>query len=131
MPKPWITKITVKLASQTLEAEAEGKLFHKCPCVTGDASYPTKRGKHVINGMHPNYTSKKYGVPMNYAMFFYKGQAIHQYHEIIHGVAWPTVRLLRSFSDAFGSHGCVRLQKADAKKLFEHSVDKKTIVEVI
>jgi hypothetical protein len=54
---------------------------------------------------------------MNYAIFFTTdGKAIHQYH----GIAGLTaVRFARhNVADWFGSHGCVRLEEAHARALF-------------
>jgi lipoprotein-anchoring transpeptidase ErfK/SrfK len=113
MPK----RIVIELANQIVTAyEATGSVFHVCDCVTGDSSHPTPSGKFKIERKHHPYTSKKYGVPMNYAMFFTTtGEALHKYH----GPApWWLLRIARTFTDEVGSHGCVRLQEDDAKKLY-------------
>lgn len=109
--------IVVDLKAQTVTASNGGKLFHSCDCVSGDSSHPTPTGKFQIIRKHHPYTSKKYGVPMNYAMFFTNtGEALHQYH----GPApWWLLRIGRDLTSAVGSHGCVRLQEDDAKKLYE------------
>jgi lipoprotein-anchoring transpeptidase ErfK/SrfK len=108
--------IVVDLKDQHVTAAEGGTVFHTCECVSGDDSHPTPTGKFKIVRMHHPYTSKKYKVPMNYAMFFTKtGEALHQYH----GPApWWMLRLGRSISNSVGSHGCVRLQEDDAKKLY-------------
>lgn len=129
--KETITRITVHLGSQTVEAHIGKKLFHKCDCVTGDRNHDTRKGKYVVERKHSKYTSKTYGVPMNYAMFYYKGLALHQYHGLPWGLPWAALRVARSYSDSFGSHGSVRLQEADARKLFDNSVEKKTEVWVV
>lgn len=110
-------RILVDLAAQKVTAFAGAAVFHSCDCVSGDATHPTPKGSFTINRKHHPYTSKKYRVPMNYAMFFTKtGEALHQYH----GPApWALLRLGRSITNAVGSHGCVRLQESDAKKLYE------------
>ncbi|MDF2764369.1 MAG: hypothetical protein K0S81_1363 [Rhodospirillales bacterium] len=63
---------------------------------------------------------------MDFAMFFYKGQALHQYH----GFGWPLLYYAKKGTDLIGSHGCVRLQKADAEKLFGWAVEYETVVHV-
>jgi len=123
MPK----KIVVDLAAQTVTAFDGGKVYHACDCVSGDSSHPTPKGLFSVNRKHHPYTSKKYGVPMNYAMFFTTtGEALHQYH----GPApWTVLRAGRWLTERVGSHGCVRLQESDAKKLYGWAAAG-TVVEV-
>ena len=108
--------IVVDLTEQQVTASEAGKVFHTCECVSGDANHPTPTGKFKINRKHHPYTSRKYKVPMNYAMFFTTtGEALHQYH----GPApWWMLRLGRDITARVGSHGCVRLQESDAEKLY-------------
>jgi hypothetical protein len=58
--------------------------------------------------------------------FFYEGQALHQYH----GYGWPLLYYAKKGTDLIGSHGCVRLQEADAKKLYGWAVEYETVVHV-
>ena len=121
-------KIVVNLNKQSVAAYDGGKVFHTCECVTGDAAHATPTGSIEIIRKHHPYTSKKYKVPMNYAMFFTKsGIALHQYH----GPApWWMLQAMRSVTTAIGSHGCVRLQEDDAKKLYGWAAIN-TTVEVV
>jgi len=121
-------RIVVNLTSQMVTAFDGTTVFHSCECVSGDSSHPSPPGKHRINRKRHPYTSKKYGVPMDYAMFFTTtGEALHQYH----GPApWWLLRFGRTLSTSVGSHGCVRLQKDDAKKLYQWA-PLNTLVEVI
>ncbi len=107
-------RIEVDLSSQNLHAFEKGKEVYSFNCVSGDSSHPTPTGTFSILRKHPTYTSKKYGAPMNYAMFFTKtGEAIHQ------GVAVGPLSYLKSWGvDSIGSHGCVRLAKDNAATLF-------------
>lgn len=109
-------EIVVDLTEQSVTASDSGRLFHKCECVTGDDSHLTPKGRFKINRKQNPYTSHTYHVPMNYAMFFTNtGVALHQYH----GPApWWMLRAGRAMTNAVGSHGCVRLQEDDAKKLY-------------
>lgn len=109
-------RIVVNLTDQSVTASDGPTVFHSCECVSGDSAHATPKGHFKINRKHHPYTSKKYKVPMNYAMFFTTtGEALHQYH----GPApWFLLRVGRSITDAVGSHGCVRLQEDDAKKLY-------------
>ena len=121
-------KIIVNLTDQNLTASEDGKVFHTCECVSGDSAHPTPTGRFEINRKQHPYTSKKYKVPMNYAMFFTTtGEALHQYH----GPApWWLLRVGRELTSAVGSHGCVRLQETDAAKLYRWA-PLRTKVEVL
>jgi lipoprotein-anchoring transpeptidase ErfK/SrfK len=121
-------RIVVNLQAQTVTAYDGNSVFHTCDCVSGDSSHPTPTGKFsVIRKEHP-YTSRTYKAPMNYALFFKStGEALHQYH----GPApWGLLRAGRSLTTFVGSHGCVRLQEADARKLYFWA-PLRTSVEVI
>ena len=112
-------KIVVLLDSLKLQAYENDKLIHEFDHIPGDDAHPTPNGCHFINRKHQIYQSKTYKVPMNYAMFFtITGEAIHQYHG---GVSIETLKAARSHfgSAVIGSHGCVRLDEENAKKLFE------------
>jgi lipoprotein-anchoring transpeptidase ErfK/SrfK len=109
-------RIDVDLAKQTVTAYDDKTVFLTCECVSGDASHATPKGRFRIIRKHHPYTSKAYRVPMNYALFFTTtGVALHQYH----GPApWFLLRAGRALTNAVGSHGCVRLQEDDARKLY-------------
>ena len=121
-------KIVVDLSKQTVTAFDGATVFHTCDCVSGDATHPTPTGTYEVNRKHHPYTSKKYKVPMNYAMFFTTtGEALHQYHG---PVPWWLLKAARAVSNDVGSHGCVRLEESDAKKLYGWAL-LKTTVEVV
>ena len=109
-------RIVVNIKAQTVTAYDGDSVFHSCDCVTGDASHQTPIGRFsVIRKEHP-YTSRTYNVPMNYAMFFKNtGEALHQYHG---PAGWSLLRIGRNLTSMVGSHGCVRLQEADARRLY-------------
>ena len=108
-------RILVKLDHQILKAYENNKLVYEFDCVTGDKDHPTEPGKFQIFRKHRTYTSKKYKVPMDYAMFFSDdGKAIHKSHVV--GLS----SYLKYFGiESIGSHGCVRLDEESAKKLFD------------
>ena len=120
-------RIVVDLTSQTLEALEGGQRVYQFDCVSGDSAHPTDKGTFKIVRKDRIHRSSKYNVQMNFAMFFTTdGKAIHQYHGL---VPLAVVRTLRSGSDWFGSHGCVRLTEEDAKTLFDWTPNG-TIIEV-
>ena len=111
-------EIRVHLDEQTVEALEDGEQVFQFICVTGDENHPTDQGTfHIFRKEHP-YRSKTYGVEMDYANFFTEdGKALHQYHGPIPLSVVRTMR--KDVSEWFGSHGCVRLQEADARALYE------------
>jgi lipoprotein-anchoring transpeptidase ErfK/SrfK len=108
-------RIDVNLTRQVLIAYDGSTEVYTFDCVSGDDVHPTPTGYFsIIRKRHP-YTSHKYHVPMNYAMFFTKaGEAIHQ------GFAVGLLSYLKYFGiDSIGSHGCVRLAEDDASTLYQ------------
>lgn len=108
--------IKVNLGLQILEAYEGAERVFNFKCVTGDMNHATSRGKWKIFRKEEDYISRAYKVDMDYAMFFHKGQAIHQYHGIIN---FSLMRFTKKYvTELVGSAGCVRLREADAKALF-------------
>ena len=113
-------KIIIDLERQKLYAYENEILKFKMNCVTGDRNHPTKSGTFKIFRKEKEYRSKKYNVDMPFTMFFsIDGKGIHaglccfDIESFIKAVA---DKLGKSW---LGSHGCVRLDKADAEKLFD------------
>jgi lipoprotein-anchoring transpeptidase ErfK/SrfK len=107
-------KIQVDLNRQNLYAFDKGVQIYSFNCVSGDKHHPTPIGNFSVLRKHKTYTSKKYRVPMNYAMFFKDtGEAIHQAYSV--GLSSYLKRWGVSY---IGSHGCVRLAENDASTLF-------------
>ena len=128
VPKPEIKPylFEVDIAQQIVRVKIGARTVYECQCIAGDKNNPTKKGRHVIHPKHRYHTSSIYHSKMDFAMFFYKGQALHQYH----GYAWPLLYYGKKGIDLIGSHGCVRLQKEDAEKLFGWAVEYETVVHV-
>ncbi|MCB0654686.1 MAG: L,D-transpeptidase [Saprospiraceae bacterium] len=112
--------IYVDLSHQILYAYEGNKLFRKYDCVTGDKSHKTTVGTHRIGRKHRIYRSRQYDAQMNFAMFFHRGEAIHESH-LVGPMSYARITL-RSIGlgdvDPFGSHGCVRLESSNARELF-------------
>ena len=107
-------KILVNIERQMLIAVESNKLVFEYDVVTGRPHKETHPGNFTITRKFKDYTSKTYGSPMPYTMFFTKdGKAIH-------GTQWATVRsyLHAYITESVGSQGCVGLSEEDAKKLF-------------
>ncbi|MEY4509380.1 MAG: hypothetical protein RLZZ450_1502 [Pseudomonadota bacterium] len=108
-------RITVSLKEQFLEAYDGERRVYRFPCITGDSDHPTLPGIFKIFRKHERYRSRKYNADMDFAMFFdHDGKAIHKYHGL-----FQATRLLKGVSDLIGSHGCVRLEESDVRKLFD------------
>lgn len=78
----------------------------------GSKKNPTPTGAFTVEWKSRKWWSKQYDAAMPYALFYYKGAALHQ------GV-------MRGHS-----HGCVRLNEADAKFLYGIAKEKETRVFV-
>jgi len=107
--------IYVVTDDQKLFAWEGNKLLYEFDVVTGRPGKETHPGVFNIFSKHADYTSKTYGSPMPYTMFFTKdGKALH-------ATQWATLRsyLHAYIIESVGSHGCVGLTKDDAKTLFD------------
>ena len=108
-------KIVVIIDSQILLAMEGTRVVYEHDVVTGRPKKETHPGDYRISRKYKDYTSKTYGSPMPYTMFFSKdGKAIH-------GTQWATIRsyLHAYLTESVGSQGCVGLTKEDAKTLFD------------
>jgi lipoprotein-anchoring transpeptidase ErfK/SrfK len=120
---PWTAPSSPSAARRGLRALAlspapaafdDGRKIFRFPCMTGATDHPTDPGVFKIFNKDERHRSHAYNADMHYAMFFTKdGKAIHQYHG-----PFALTRFMKSMSDRFGSHGCVRLEEADARTLF-------------
>lgn len=108
-------RILVDLDRQVLTAYLGDSKVYEFDCTSGDSTHPTPKGSFKILHKHEKYTSHKYKVAMDHAMFFTTtGEAIHESHAV--GLtSWAKYFGI----GAVGSHGCVRLSKSDATTLFK------------
>jgi lipoprotein-anchoring transpeptidase ErfK/SrfK len=99
-------RIDIDLTTQTMHVESSSGSY-SWPVSTARAGYVTPRGSFVPTGMQRMHYSRKYdNSPMPYSIFFAGGFAIHGTYE----TAW----LGRP-----ASHGCVRLDPANAARLYQ------------
>lgn len=103
------TRICADLRNQKLWLTKNGvRTYTAVRMRSGDPtlsqSEPTKVGNHSVYYKNIDHVSSIFNSPMPYAMFFYGGQAIHE----------------STFSTP-GSHGCINVTRADAKKLWNNS----------
>ncbi|MDJ0797763.1 MAG: L,D-transpeptidase [Calothrix sp. MO_167.B12] len=103
--------IEIDLSEQQLYGWEGKKLAYYFEVSTGKKSTPTPTGKFLIGAKYRynRMRGSDYDIPdVPYAMYFYKGYAIH-------GAYWH---------NKFGipvSHGCVNLRVKDARKLYNWS----------
>ncbi|MDJ0615687.1 MAG: L,D-transpeptidase [Calothrix sp. MO_192.B10] len=103
--------IEIDLSEQQLYGWEGKKLAYYFEISTGKKSTPTPTGKFLIGAKYRynRMRGSDYDIPdVPYAMYFYKGYAIH-------GAYWH---------NKFGipiSHGCVNLRVKDARKLYNWS----------
>lgn len=97
----------VDISSQTMTVKKDGRVIHRWKVSTGRSGYRTPTGTWGPKRMHTMWHSRKYQMsPMPYSIFFRGGYAIH-------GTNYVS-KLGRP-----ASHGCVRLQTSNAKRLFQ------------
>ena len=97
----------VDLSSQTMTVKKDGRTLYNWRVSTARSGYRTPTGKWSPTRMHKMWHSRKYDMsPMPYSIFFYGGYAIHGTNAVS--------RLGRP-----ASHGCVRLDTRNARKLYQ------------
>ncbi len=106
--KAWAdVEIQIVLSQQAMTVEVDHARFATWPVSTARRGYRTPLGTYqpyALERMH--YSTLYQQSPMPYSVFFLRGYAIHGTYEIRH-LGRPV------------SHGCVRLNPANARKLFE------------
>jgi len=116
--------IYVDIDDQKLFAWEGNKLLYEFDVVTGRPGKETHPGVFKIFSKHADYTSKTYGSPMPYTMFFTKdGKALH-------ATQWATLRsyVHTYITESVGSHGCVGLTNENAKILFNWAPEQTRVV---
>lgn len=100
---------------QYFAAYEEKKLWLWGPISSGKIGFDNPQGNFRVLWKKKNYVSKKYKMPMPYAVnFSEKGYFFHQ----------------QALPGRPASHGCIRLLLVDAKKLF-HWIEKKDPVIIV
>lgn len=105
-PRGHVRIVCVDLSNQTLWMQDKNgrRTFGPVPIRSGRKSYPTRTGMKRIYAKKVKEWSYLYNVSMPYSQYFDRGQAFHAYAPPI--------------STPPGSHGCVNMRLADAKRLF-------------
>lgn len=98
--------IRVDKSDQQMTVMQGGRRLFTWPVSTGAFGYDTPVGTYQPTWFSPDHRSRQYGgAPMPWAIFFFEGYAIH--------ATWDTWAL-----GSRASHGCVRLDLANAEKLY-------------
>jgi lipoprotein-anchoring transpeptidase ErfK/SrfK len=96
----------IDISSQTMQVSVDGRSLYVWPVSTARFGYVTPTGNYHPIRLERIWRSTIYNnAPMPYAVFFRGGYAIHGTYEVGH-LGRPA------------SHGCVRLNTADAATLF-------------
>jgi lipoprotein-anchoring transpeptidase ErfK/SrfK len=96
----------VDVSTQTMTVSKSGRIIHRWRVSTGRKGYGTPRGTYRPTRMHKMWHSRKYDMsPMPYSIFYHRGYAIHG-TSYVKSLGRPA------------SHGCVRLDTANARKLY-------------
>jgi lipoprotein-anchoring transpeptidase ErfK/SrfK len=108
-------RIEIRLSRQKLRAFEGDELFHECDCVTGKPGHETHPRRFSVYRKVADHRSTKYDAPMPCSMFFETdGKAIH-------GTGFARARsyAFAAGVESVGSHGCVGVSNADARKLYD------------
>ncbi|MGF7005057.1 L,D-transpeptidase [Aminobacter sp. BE322] len=96
----------VNISTQTMTVTIDGRVIHRWPVSTARRGYVTPRGNWRPKRLHRMWYSSKYeNSPMPYSVFYNGGYAIH---------GTGAVRSLGRPA----SHGCVRLNVANAARFY-------------
>jgi lipoprotein-anchoring transpeptidase ErfK/SrfK len=99
-------QVSVDIGSQRMKVFVDGTLRHVWRVSTGRGKYRTPTGSYRQKRLERSWFSTKYaGSPMPHSIFFYGGYAIHG------------TNYYRSLGRP-ASHGCVRLSRRNAARLF-------------
>jgi len=97
----------VDLSDQAMTVVYKGETLVRWTVSTGRAGYRTPVGSFRPQRMYEDYYSRQYdGSPMPFSVFYDRGYAIHGTYD-----TWSLGRP--------ASHGCIRLLRANAEKLFD------------
>lgn len=96
----------VDVAAQKMTVMRHGRTLYEWPVSTAAAGYTTPRGEYRPYRVHKLWLSRTYdNAPMPYAVFYDRGWAVH-----------GTNAVSRLGTPA--SHGCVRLETANAETFY-------------
>jgi lipoprotein-anchoring transpeptidase ErfK/SrfK len=96
----------IDISTQTMTVSRYGQVIHRWRVSTARRGYVTPPGNYRPTRLNRMWYSRKYDMsPMPYSVFFHGGYAIHGTNAVS--------RLGRP-----ASHGCVRLDTANAAKFF-------------
>jgi lipoprotein-anchoring transpeptidase ErfK/SrfK len=98
--------VRVDISDQSMHVYVRGRLRHMWRVSTGRGRYRTPTGNFRPRRLERSWYSRKYNnAPMPHSIFFYGGYAIHGTNQV-RQLGRPA------------SHGCVRLSRRNAARLF-------------
>jgi len=101
-----VVRVNIDLGSQTMRVTSDRGESYTWPVSTARSGFVTPRGVYRPQRLATMHYSRKYDMsPMPHSIFFRGGYAIHGTNDV------------RSLGRP-ASHGCIRLSKANAAKLF-------------
>lgn len=96
----------IDISTQTMTVSRHGRVIYQWRVSTARKGYVTPRGRYRPTRMHRMWYSRRYDMsPMPYSIFFKGGYAIHGTN-YVKSLGRPA------------SHGCVRLNTANAARLY-------------
>jgi len=110
--------IELSIDDQELIAWQDGVVIYRFVVSTGRAGYETPSGRFKVHTKYENRWSRTWKVWMPYAMFWHPKWG-YAFHELPYKPGAPDRRIGASKLGTADSHGCVRINLGDARKLYE------------
>jgi hypothetical protein len=98
-----VDRVVVSLSDQAFAAYSSGHVVLSGPISTGQEGFETPPGEYRVTSKHRDHVSNLYDVEMPFFLRF-NGSALGMHEGLLPG--FPA------------SHGCIRVQRANAEKLF-------------
>ena len=110
--------LEVSLADQRLTLWRDGAVVSRLVISTGRPGYETPAGHFRVHTKYLNRWSRTWKVWMPYAVFWHPTQG-YAFHELPYYPGHEDRRIGASKLGRADSHGCVRVNLGDARKLYE------------
>jgi lipoprotein-anchoring transpeptidase ErfK/SrfK len=110
--------LEVSIADQRLIVWRDGVVVHRFTISTGRKGYETPTGHFRVHTKYLNRWSRKWKVWMPYAMFWHPTQG-YAFHELPYYPGKANHPIGASKLGRRDSHGCIRVNRGDAKTLYD------------
>lgn len=110
--------LELSIREQRLTVWRDGTVVYRFVVSTGRKGYETPTGHFKVHTKYLNRWSRKWKVWMPYAMFWHPTQG-YAFHELPYKPGQESRRIGASKLGTPDSHGCIRVNRGDARKLYD------------